>query len=91
MNIFSHKIKKNGREFSGKAVFSASVIFVLKSVSIYSTDKYYGKKMKILPIVRQNTTARRYKNYRIFKNSYIYHHFNVRLTFFFLKCGKFRT
>jgi hypothetical protein len=66
MNIFLHKIEKNGRKFSEKAVFSASVASVLKSVSIYSTDEYYGKKMKILPIVRQNTTARKSKNYRIF-------------------------
>jgi hypothetical protein len=69
MNIFSHKIEKNGRKFSPKTVFSASAISVLKSVSIYSTDKYYGKKMKILPIVRQNTTVRKSKNYRIFKTA----------------------
>ncbi|MDR2968559.1 MAG: hypothetical protein LBV32_03015 [Tannerellaceae bacterium] len=67
MNTFLHKIGKMAEEFSEKAMFSASVVSVLKSVSIYSTDEYYIYKWEILPIIRQNTTPRKSKNYRILK------------------------
>jgi hypothetical protein len=64
-HIFTQN-RENDRKFSEKVVFPASILPVLKSVSIYSTGEYYTYKTKILPIIRQNTTARRSKDYRIF-------------------------
>jgi hypothetical protein len=64
-HIFTQN-RKNSRKFSEKAVFPAYGESVLKSVSIYSTNKYYIYKCEILPGEPLNTIYTTGKNYPTF-------------------------